>query len=195
MKKFLITLLILFCTKLGVNAETITGTALSDFSTENPVGTFTVKINEGFTVDNYKHYKAGTVFYGKVEKVVNGQIGKRKGYFVFTPTHYANQDDVHQLTTGNLEIKVSYYKPFDKEQAMKNLTNLGLTTAAGKILHVPFLSEGISFVKGTVSPEEDTNRIISGVKSAYKSSPLVYVEKGEELYVHPGQEVKLNINE
>lgn len=208
MKKLLFLFLFLIFSSLSVNAETILGTALTDFSTDNPKEYFTVKINESFTVDNLQTYKEGTVFYGKVIKVSNGQIGKRKGYFIFVPTHVSApndsvkynqnhtliQDGIYKLTLRNLKIKVSYYKPFDKEQALKNLANVGMSVAASQIFHIPMLTEGISFIKGAINPDEDTNRIVSGVKSAYNSSPLAYAGKGESLIIFPGQEIKLNID-
>ena len=195
MKKTLSVLLVFFATAISASAEALTGTALSDFSTEHPEKHFSVKINEGFTVDNLVKYDDGTIFYGEVTKVVNGKIGKRKGYFVFTPTYYSTKEGVHQIARNNLRIKVSYYKPFDKDQAVKNLANTGLSTAASTLFHIPMLSQGVSFIKGVVTSDEDSNRLVSGVKSAYKSTPLTYVEKGEELHVLQGQEVKLNINE
>ncbi|MCR5261088.1 MAG: hypothetical protein K6C94_04545 [Candidatus Gastranaerophilales bacterium] len=195
MKKIFLALIITMFTSAAVFAETIIGTALTEFSTENPAKHFTVQINEGFTVNGWQKYPAGTVFSGTVVRVENGKIGKRKGYFVFVPTYYSDKNDVHKITTNNLEVKVEYYKPFDKDKALKNLANTGLSTAASKILHVPLLSQGIAFVKGAVNPDEDTNRLVSGVKSAYKSTPLTYVEKGDELHVQPGQEVKLIISQ
>ena len=178
-------------TALCVKAETITGIALTDFSTANPKSTFTVKTNEGFSVNNLYYYKPGTIFHGRVIKVVNGQIGKRKGYFVFQPTHTLKYEEWANVER-DMYIKVSFYKPFDKKQAAKNLANIGLTTAAGKILHVPVLSQGISFVKG-VKNAENGERIVSGVKQVYEDSPLSYVEKGDEFKVTEGQEVKLTI--
>lgn len=194
MKKLVITLAITFFSAISVSAETIIGVALSEFSTEKPSSTFTVKLQENFSIDNMESYQAGTVFYGKVTKVVNGQIGKRKGYFEFTPTHYATADGVYEFNRNNMNVRVKYYKPFDKSSA-SNLAQTGVTTAASMVFHVPLLSQGVSFVKGVVNPEEDTNRVVSGFKKVYKDSPVSYVEKGEELYLKVGQEVKLKIGE
>lgn len=194
MKKFILTAVIMLFTAMGVSAETVIGVALSDFSTENPAKTFTVKTQEDFTVDNMKLYKAGTVFYGNVTRVVNGQVGKRKGYFEFTPTHYATPDGVYEFAGKNLAICVKYYKPFDKSSA-SSLAQTGITTAASMAFHIPLLSQGVSFVKGVANPEDDTNRIVSGFKKVYKDSPVSYVEKGEELYLKVGQQVKLKIGE
>lgn len=194
MKKLISIFIIFIFTTLSASAETLIGIAMSEFSTENPSESFAVKIEEALSIDNLKTYEAGTVFYGKVTKVVNGQVGKRKGYFEFMPTHYATTSGVYEIYQNKINILVSFYKPFDKESA-KELAQTGITTAAGMIFQIPLLSQGVSFVKGVAKPEEDTNRIVSGVKKVYKDSPLSYVEKGEELYVHQGQEVKLKIGE
>lgn len=194
MRKFILTAITIFFTAMSVSAETIIGVALSDFTTEKPSKTFTVKAQEGFTVDNMDSFKTGTVFHGKVTKVIHGKVGKRKAYFEFTPTHYATPNGVYEIQRKNLKFKVKYYKPFDKNTAA-NLAQSGVTTAAGLIFHVPFLSQGVSFVKGIAKPEEDTNRMVSGFKQIYKDSPLTFVEKGEELYLRVGQEVKLSIGE
>lgn len=194
MKKIIFTLIAFIFTTLCVSAETLIGIAMTNFSTEEPTDSFAVKIQEDFSLDNLEMYKAGTIFYGKVSKVVHGQIGKRKGSFEFKPTHYVTNDGVYEIYRKDLNVRVSFYKPFDKNSA-KELAESGITTAAGMIFHVPLLSEGISFVKGAVQPDEDTNRVVSGIKKAYKDSPLSYVEKGEELYIHPGQEIKLKIGE
>ena len=194
MKKIILSFFIMIITTLSSNAETIIGTALTDFSTATPKEYFAVKIDEGFTVDNFKTYNKDTIFYGKIIKVENGKRGKRMGYFVFSPTHYADAKGSYIMDKKNQQIKVSFYKPFDKEHAMKSIANTGVTTAAGQLLGIPLLSQSISFIKGVVKPEENTNRVVSGVKKVYKDSPLTLVEKGDELIIHPGQQVKLKIN-
>lgn len=194
MKKVLLIFVVMIYTAIGAYATTITGVALSEFSTENPVSTFSVKIQDNFSVNNMDLYKAGTVFYGKVTKVVNGQVGKRQGYFEFTPTHYATSDGVFKINRNNLNVRVKYYKPFDKKSAVK-LAETGVTTVAGFVFNVPLLSQGVSFVQGAVKQEDDTNRVVNGLKQVYKDSPLSYVERGEELHLQVGQEVKLIIGE
>lgn len=194
MKKIILTFAIFMYTTLGAFAETLIGVAMSNFSTENPTSGFAVKIQEDFSLDNIKTYEAGTIFYGNVTKVVHGQIGKRKGYFEFVPTHFVDKNGSYELYRKDLSVKVSFYKPFNKDSA-KSLAESGITTAAGMIFNVPFVSQGVSFVKGVYTSEEGENRVISGFKKVYQDSPVSYVEKGEELYVNVGQEVKLKIGE
>lgn len=176
-------------------AAAMTGIALNDFSTENPSETFNLQLNDGIVINGYQIISQGAILHGKVVKVVNGQIGKRTGYFVFNPSRYVlnSKDTVpKKIQDPNFQIKVSYYAPFSKDDA-KKILETGAGVAAETIFRVPFLSEGISFVKGVVKPDEDCdNRIISGVKQAYEDSPVSYIEKGGPLILQTGQQVKIN---
>lgn len=196
MKKIFGTMALLFMTALSACAETFIGIAVFPFSTENPTTTFTVKMNEPLVINNMISVKEGEYLYGNVTKVVDGQRGKRMGYFVFNPTYLADgKGKVKPLTDKTLKVKVSFYKPFDPKSAAKSLAENGAETAAGIILNIPMLSQGVSFIKGVTNPDEDSsNRITSGFKKVYKDSPLSYVEKGEPLILQKGQEVKLNFS-
>lgn len=181
-------------TAVSVSAETITGIAYFPFSTEKPTTTFTVKLNEPVALSETVTANAGDYLYGNVTKVVDGQRGKRMGYFEFNPTYRTNTNGSGQaLNDKTLKVRVSFYKPFDPKSAAKNLAENGAETAASMILKIPMLSQGVSFIKGVANPdEESSNRITSGLKKVYKDSPLSYVEKGEPLIIQKGQEVKLN---
>lgn len=194
MKKIFYTMVLLFMTALSVCAETITGIAVFPFSTDNPTTTFTVKMNQPIVINNMISVKEGEYLYGNVTKVVDGQRGKRMGYFVFNPTYLADgKGKVKPLTDKTLKVKVSFYKPFDPKSTAKNLAETGAETAAGILLNIPMVSQGVSFIKGVANPDEEaSNRITSGFKQVYKDSPLSYVEKGEPLILEKGQEVKLN---
>lgn len=194
MKKIFFTMILFMMTAVAVSAETLTGIAMYPFSTEKPTTTFTVKLSQPVMLSETTTANQGDYLYGNVTKVVDGQRGKRMGYFVFNPTYQANdQGMVKELTDKTLKVKVSFYKPFDPKSAAKNLAENGAETAASMLLKIPMLSQGVSFIKGVANPdEESSNRITSGFKKVYKDSPLSYVEKGEPLVLQKGQEVKLN---
>ncbi len=194
MKKIIILFIAYVFTSCCAFAQSFIGVAMSDFSTENPVSFFSVQIRQNITFNNLKQYNAGTVFYGKVTKVSHGQFGKRQAYFEFEPTHYLSHNGVSQIFKDKLKLRVSFYKPFDKNSA-KKLAKTGITTAAGLAFNIPMLSEGISFTEGFINPQYDDNRFISGVKKAYKDSPVSYIEKGDELNIYTGQEINLKIVE
>ncbi len=191
MKKIFCTLVLLLMTAVSASAETLTGIAVFPYSTENPTSTFSVKLNQPVNLNSMVLAEQGEFLYGNVVKVVDGQRGKRQGYFVFNPTYLIDEKGAAKaLNDRTLMVKVSFYKPFDKESA-KKLAENGATTAAGLILNVPMLSQGVSFIKGATHPSEDQGRVSSGLKQVYKDSPLSYVEKGEPLILEKGQEVKL----
>lgn len=194
MKKIFLTMVLFLMTAATVCAETITGIAMFPFSTDNPTTTFTVKMSQPIVINNMIAVKEGEYLYGNVTKVVDGQRGKRMGDFVFNPTYLADgKEKVQPLTDKTLKVKVSFYKPFDPKNAAKSLAENGAETAAGILLNIPMVSQGVSFIKGVANPDEDSsNRITSGFKRVYKDSPLSYVEKGEPLILQKGQEVKLN---
>lgn len=196
MKKIISTLIILTATALGASAATVTGTALTNFSTEEPTCYFTVKLDQETELTKYIILPAETILSGRVVEVENGRRGKRGAYFVFTPTTYSNETGTFEFRNKNIDIKVSQYKPLDKGETAKSLATSGATTVASHVLRVPLLSEGVSFVKGVAKPQDvSKNRIANGFTQVYKDSPLSYVEKGDELNIVAGQQIKLKISE
>lgn len=196
MKKFITTLMIFTSTALCASAATLTGTALTNFSTEEPTHYFTVKLDQETELTKDIILPAETILSGRVVEVENGRRGKRGAYFVFTPTTYSNETGTFEFRNKNIDIKVSQYKPLDKGETAKSLATSGATTVASHVLRVPLLSEGVSFVKGIAKPQDASkNRITNGFTQVYKDSPLSYVEKGEELNIVTGQQIKLKISE
>lgn len=192
MKNLFILLCAYIFLPLTVFAETIIGTSLADFSTEKPSKTYAVKLDEGIVIDNYINYPAHTILYGNVSEVINARRGKRKAFFCFVPTHYISPKGEQNIVSKRMEIKVSYHKPFDKESSAKKIAESGILVYVNH--YIPMFSQGVSFVKGAViKPEEDKNRIVSGLHQIYKDSPLTYIEKGDELDIQAGQEVKLKM--
>ena len=197
MKKLILILSILtialFSKAFALN-NYITGTALEDFSTAEPKNTFTVKLDSDYVPKSGDIIKEGTILHGVVVEVSNGKIGKRQGYFVFEPTHIAFNESIEEKKL-NLKVKVSFYKPFDKANAAKRLANSGITTVASHVFQIPFLSQGISFIKGAANHDIEDNALEGGLKQVYEDSPLSYVQKGSSLIIQQGQEVKLIIKE
>lgn len=180
-------------TSISVQAsESAIGVALNDFSTANPAKHFEVELSEAVEIPDSQSFPEGTVLYGVVTKVSDGQRGKRQGYFEFHPTIYKTSKGEFNIKNRNLIVKITHYQPLDKKEAVKKVATTGVTTVAGKVLKVPVLSQGVSFVKGAVNADEDENMLVGGVKQVYEDSPLSYVEKGESLEIHSGENVKLH---
>ena len=176
-------------------AESALGTAQTEFSTASPSCSFEVKLNETVELDDGSILKENSLLYGKVFQVQNGQRGKRQGYFKFYLQKCITAEEEIDLTRKNITVKVTHYEPLDKKEVAKKVATSGATTVAGKVLKVPVLSQGVSFVKGAVKADDGENRFAEGAKQVYKDSPLSYIEKGGSLIVNPGSVVKLRFSD
>ena len=192
MKKIFVSIISLFVFALSAQcSESAIGTAQCDFSTAHPSDTFQVKLEEAVELDDGLRINSDSIVYGKVIQVEDGQRGKRQGYFKFYPEKIINAGNETDLTGKNIVVKVSHYQPIDKKAVAKKVAATGATTVASKVIKVPGISQGVSFVKGVVKAEEGQNRLANGAKQVYKDSPLSYVEKGESLVIQSGEQVKL----
>ena len=92
------------------------------------------------------------------------------------------------MHTVNSHIVASYSKPIDKGGLAKNAA-LGVGS-----FFVKGLSVGVAAVSGAVKNEEG-NRVKSSAVSAYESSPLSLVEKGEDLNIEENMHFFLKFKE
>jgi hypothetical protein len=175
---FLCFLILLSCTIGKTFAQTIEVTAIENISTAKPQKTISVKLIDPLELSNEQFLNSGVILKGGLTDVVSPKRLKRDAGFSFKPkTYIDNQGKTHKL---NLDITAKYTKPINKGQLAKS-TALGVGS-----LFVKGLSTGVAAVEGAVKNEEG-NRLKSSAKSVYKSSPLSYVEKGEDLYIQKGQ--------
>ena len=174
--------------------ESAIGTAQEPFSTAEPSKTFQVKLDEAVELEDGSRLNANSILYGKVFQVEDGLRGKRQGYFKFYLQKYITEEGVTDVSRKNVVIKVSHYEPIDKKEVAKKVATTGATTVASKVLKVPGISQGVSFVKGAVKTEDGENRLKNGAKQVYKDSPLSYVEKGCSLILQSGEQVKLRFS-
>lgn len=93
---------------------------------------------------------------------------KRDATFTFVPLYYTNT--VKNVVRINGYFPAKYTTKLDKGELAKSAA-LGVGS-----YFVKGLSIGYSAVEGAVK-NEDENRIKSGAKAAYESSPFSYVEK------------------
>ena len=66
---------------------------------------------------------------------------------------------------------------------LKSIAESAGVTVAGHLLKVPGFSQAIAVSKGLLEPNENQSRIKSAGENLYKSTPLVYIEKGKELNI------------
>lgn len=177
MKKFIYTLIALMFLQISSLAATIKVESLSDFSTENPAKSLTVKAVTSLELDDIS-IQPNYILTGNIVDVKPPKRLKRDARFSFELTHYADESgNFYSVKKG---IKGKYTNKFDYKHAAKSAA-LGVGS-----YFVTGLSSGYYAVEGAVKNEED-NRLKSSVVSVYENSPLSYVEKGEHLNISKNQ--------
>ena len=181
MKKFCLALIFaLICTP--AIAKTIEVEALGEFSTANPPETMSVKIVNDVVINEAITVPQGTILTGKI-KVTNPKNLKRNATFTFVPSTYTNTDG----TTG--KVKRNYFGKYTKPLDKGGLAKSAALTVGNHF--VKGLSMGVRTVEGVVKNEED-NRFKSGAKALYESSPVSYLEKGNDIVIKQNEHFYLN---
>jgi len=159
-------------------AQTIEVVSLSDFTTENPPQSITVKIMEPLELSEELTLNAGVTVIGDLTDVSSPKRLKRDAGFSFKPKYYIN--DLGNKCEITEDITAGYTEPIDKG-------NLAKSAVLGVGNHfVKGLSMGVAAVEGAIKNPED-NRLKSSVVSVYESSPFAYIEKGEDLVIQESQ--------
>ena len=176
---------VLFATGVAGATDKVHVSAISEFSTTNPAKTINVRVIEDGALGSY-NLKTDDVLHCNVIKVTDPKRGKRSATFAVCPTSFTSGDE----TT---EISQSFYGKYaDKIISKEELKKVDKLQVGKKAVltvgnhFVKGLTTGVTLAEGMIE-NEDGNRIESGVKKVYKSSPLSYVEKGQELQIEPGE--------
>lgn len=185
MKKFFVFLAMLMFSS-PVLAKSIPVEALNDFSTENPPKTMDVKILSEIVLDETITLSQGDIVHGQITDISDPKRLKRDASFTFVPLYYTNANKGFIRINGYFPAK--YTTKLNKGELAKSAA-LGVGS-----IFVKGLSVGYSAVEGAVKNEDD-NRIKSGAKAAYESSPFSYVEKGSEVVITKGQNFYLNFKQ
>lgn len=183
--RFFWTVLALFLSYTAAFAgEKVHVTAVSEFSTANPAKTIDVEVIGSASLGENQLNELD-IIHCNVAKIYSPKRGKRAASFAVIPVSYTS-DGVTKNLSGNFYGK--YSANVISKETIKNADK-------AKVGKKAVLSVGNHFIKG-VAPvaalaegmikNEDGNRIQSGVKQVYKSSPISYVEKGKELDIKPG---------
>lgn len=159
-------------------AQTVEVESLSSFSTANPPASISVKLSEPLELTQDLTLDSGTVIKGNLIDVVNPKRLKRNASFSFKPVKYTDtKGKTGKIPSG---ILASYTTPTDKKKLAKNAA-LGVGS-----YFVKGLSVGAAAIEGAVKNQED-NRFKSSAVAAYESSPLSYVEKGQDIEIQEAQ--------
>ena len=187
MKKTLFLLLLMVIINMpSVYAETaqIKVTTLNEFRTDAPSETINVNVQENAVLGEYQ-LKAGDILSCNVLQITDPKRGKQNASFFVQPTSYISNEQKY-------EIKEEYFGKYSKTVlSLEELKQI----PPGKVIKTAALTVGSHFVKGLSTgvhfaeglvQNEDNNRLKSGIKKAYKESPLSYVEKGQQLDLKAG---------
>ncbi len=118
----------------------------------------------------------GDKIYIKILEYVKPTRGKRNGYYKIQLTEIEGKE---KFPDGKFIGKMRVSNPKD----IKSIAKSAGVTVAGHILKVPGFSQAIAVSKGLLKPNEDMGRFESAGKNLYESTPLTYIEKGEDFNV------------
>lgn len=182
MKKFFLALIFISALCQPVMAKNIKVEAMSDFSTANPPASWQVKIVEDFTNTDGFEVTAGSILEGKIENVKSPARLKRNASFTFIPVKFYDNNS-HKNYTVEKELVGKYSALSDV--SVGSVAKQGAVMVGNQVVN-GFFGPGIALVEGAVKNEQG-NRAKSAVVSAYESSPLSYINKGNELEIQKGQ--------
>jgi hypothetical protein len=164
-------------------------TAINEFRTDAPAQTVSVRVREDVRMGKY-YLKEGDVLNCKVLYVTDPKRGKQNASFYVEPLTCVSEGKMYNIDE---EYCGKYSKTVLSLEEIKKIppgTAIKKTALTVGSHFVKGLSMGVYFAQGVIQNKDD-GRIKSGVKNAYKESPLSYVEKGQELDLKTGDEFYL----
>lgn len=177
MKKILLILGVLVVGAVPANAEILKVQALSEFNTENPPSSIEVKAVSDMDLNEELLIMDGFILKGNLVDVVSPKRLKRDATFSFVLTEYTdNNGKKHIIDPSGRQYKGKFTTQFNYKHVAK--------TAALSVgnFFLQGLSIGYAAVEGAVKNEEG-NRVKSSAMSVYESTPISYVEKGEDIVI------------
>ena len=177
MKKILLILGVLIVVAVPANAEILKVQALSEFNTENPPSSIEVKAVSDMDLNEDLLIMDGFILKGNLVDVVSPKRLKRDATFSFVLTEYTdNNGKKHVIDQNGRQYKGKFTTQFNYKHAAKSAAlSVGNFFLQG-------LSIGYAAVEGAVKNEEG-NRVKSSAMSVYESTPISYVEKGEDIVI------------
>lgn len=187
MKKILLLFLCFLISTPAFAGNTVVVQSLNSFSSMKPQYNLSFRVAETHKFKSGFTLQKGTVINAKVEKITEPKRGKRDVYIVVHPTNFNIPANKQKRVFKNVHLmaKVTPHKKMNKKAAAQK----GAVSATGIV--IPGFSQAYYFYKGYDNPEKGKSRAASGGRNAYRNSPLVYVEKGNELKIRQGDYLKL----
>ena len=177
MKKIILSLLFIFALQFPVKAEIMAVQAMNNISTTKPNEVVIVKVIRDCRLDNVD-LKIGYILEGKMLSVKQPKRLKKDASFTFYPTEYK---DLNGQTQRFTKVYVGEFSSKFEVDPVKLAKSAVLTVGNH---FVKGISAGYYAVEGAVK-NEDNKRVKSAVHNVYENSPLVYVEKGDQLNIKP----------
>ncbi len=151
--------------------------------TESDLNTSNVNINKEINFLSFDNYEiSDTIKVNKGDKITVKPIeykkpkrAKRNGYYIVQLMKITNNEETLELNKKILcKMRPSTPKDF------KEFAESAGVKITGHILKVPGFSQVVAASKGIIKPNEGQNRLVSAGKNIYESTPLTYIEKGED---------------
>lgn len=186
MKKFLLILVFLLFSAVGVQAKNIKVIALEPFSSGHPCRTFAVQTLQDEFLPDDTFLPEDAIVTGQIIQVEAPKRGKRNGYIKFVPQKIVYEDRTINIKNFKFIAIITYYTPIDPIDLTFNVAR----KTANFVFHGAV--SAVEFALGAVENQEG-NRIKSGAMNVYRDSFLTYIEVGEELNVKKGDILILKI--
>lgn len=183
LKRFLL-ISILLQTSCVFAAVQLKVTAIDEFKTDSPSDFMDVIVAKESILGDYT-IKENSILHCDVIKIVEPKRGKRNATFFVKPDYYISDDKVVKFEE---ELYGKYSKTVLSKEELKNIKPFNIVKKAGLIAGNFFIkgfSIAYSFAEGVVKNEND-NHLKSGVVNAYESTPISYIEVGEQLDIQKG---------
>ena len=130
----------------------------------------------------------------EVKEYVEPKRGKKDGYLKIHVLSYEEFPNAHIHTDLSKRNIIGSLKPSTPKDIKEIVESAGVSLT-GKLLKVPGFSQAFAAAKGLIKPNEGQSRIKSAGQNLYESTPLTYIEEGEDLEIHEDSIVVLKINE
>ena len=182
MRKLFLIICLVFLSVTSAYAKSIKVEAMSDFTTANPPETWKVKIVESETTKQGFEVSAGSIIEGRIDDVVNPKRLKQNARFVFVPIKY------YDVLSGKVyPIEQTFkgkYSP-NTDTSIKSAAKSGAVMIGNHFADGLF-GPGVALIEGAIQ-NKDGNRAKSMAMSVYKSLPISYIDRGNEITITKGQ--------
>ena len=129
----------------------------------------------------------------EVKKYNKPKRGKRDGNLKVKVISY--EDLINKKTIDLKDRNILGTLKHSTPKDIKDIIESASVSVAGKLLKVPGFSQAFAAAKGLVKPNEGESRLKSAGHNLYESTPLTYIEEGEDLKIEEDSIVVIKVNE